>query len=102
MGRWRSKLLLSLIVYAAGFATAIYVLSPPQATETKPGETKATTISQWAPNAETQQAGFDATPWIETAQAAIGKAAGFAKAQSVILADVIKAKVEQNKRDRGD
>lgn len=100
MGRWRSKLLLSLIVYAAGFATAIYVLAPSQTTESD--ETKATMISQWTSKVETQQAGFDAKPWVDTAQAAIGKTAGFAKAQSVILADVIKAKVEQYKRDRGN
>ena len=91
---------MSLIVYAAGFASAIYVLSPAQAAE--PGETNVSisTISQWAANTDLPTAGFEAKPWADTARAAIGKATAFAKEQSVVLADVIKTKVEQNQRDR--
>ena len=32
MGRWRTTLLFSLILYCAGFATAVYVLAPPGGT----------------------------------------------------------------------
>ncbi len=91
---------MSLIVYAAGFASAIYVLSPAQAAEA--GETGTSTISHWAANTNLPTAGFEAKPWAESARAAIGKAAVFAKEQSVVLADVIKTKVEQNQRDPGE
>ncbi len=107
MGRWRSKLLLTLIVYGAGFATAVYVLSPPEATAA--GESNSVQqVSQWlkqktaAPQTDTPNAGLEAKPWAETAHAAIGKAAAFAKTQSVLLAEAIKAKVEEHKRDRGE
>ncbi|MHC4551983.1 MAG: hypothetical protein ACYSUT_04340 [Planctomycetota bacterium] len=106
MGRWRSKLLLTLIVYGAGFATAMYVRNAPQADQAT-SETAGFSISQWLPKADNTQtnlpnAGLEPKPWADTAHAVIGKAASFAKEQSVILAEVIKTKVEQNTRDRGD
>lgn len=106
MGRWQSKLLLTLIVYAAGFATAMYVQNAPQADGTS-SETPGFSISRWLPKADNAQiqlpnAGLEPKPWADTAHAAIGKAAAFAKDQSAILAEVIKTKVEQNTRDRGE
>lgn len=103
MGR---KLFLTLIVYAAGFATAIYVQHAPQADRTT-SETRGFSISRWLPEKADPQtdlpnAGFEAKPWVDTARAAIGKAAAFAKEQSAVLAEAIGAKVEQHTRDRGD
>ena len=100
MGRWRSKLLTALIVYAAGFASAIYVLTPSPAAESD--HSNANPISRWAETTHLPKAGFEAKPWIDSIHAAIGKTAAFAKDQSVILADVIKTKVEQNQRDRDE
>ena len=49
MGRWRLKLLVMLIVYAAGFATAVYVLAPVQTTQ--PGSIEPG-AGGWSQNAQ--------------------------------------------------
>ena len=98
--QWRGKLLFAMILYAAGFATAIYVLAPAdvQAADGRDG------CTGWSQEQTTEQAGvgIDAQAWAASVRVGMSKAASFAEEKALVLAEAIKARMEQSEQDRGD
>lgn len=92
---WRGKLLFMLIVYAAGFLTAIYVLAPAdaQAADSRNG------IAGVTRDETTQRAGIDGRAWAASARVGMNKVAGFAEEQALRLAEKIKANLKQTTPD---
>ncbi len=98
MGQWRGKVLFMLIVYAAGFATALYVLAPAD------GQTADGTKGAVAGTLEQTARGgcIDMPAWAASARAGMEKAASFAEEQALKLADVIKTQMAQSTPDTGE
>lgn len=98
MGQWRGKVLFMLIVYAAGFATALYVLAPAEA-QAADGENGVFAGSL----EQTARCGSVEMPaWAASARAGMNKAVSFAEEKALMLAEVIKTKMAQGTPDTGD
>ena len=96
MGRWRGKVLFAMIVYAAGFFTAIYVLAP--------SDTQAVAGWDGQPDriqGQTAQAGFDGQAWAASARAGMNKAIAFAEEQALHLAEQLKTSMQQSTPEAG-
>lgn len=98
MGRWRGKVLFALILYAAGFVTAIYVLAPSdlQAANSRNGQ------SGWAQEGTAERAGFDSQAFAASVKVGMSKAASFAEEKALQLAETIKAGMAQSAPDTGE
>ena len=91
MSRWRSKLLLTLIVYFAGFATAIYALAP--------AEGRSVTFS--SETAEQQGpvlAGIQTDKIVHLVDAGMKKAFSFAEEKSLAACKLIKDKLAEQRQ----
>ena len=95
MGRWRGKILFALILYAAGFATAIYMLAPAdlQAAGGQNGR------AGWSRDGTTEQAGVETPAWAASVRVGMSKAMSFAEEQTLRLADTIKTRMKQSTAD---
>ena len=93
--RWRGKLLFAMILYAAGFATAIYVLAPSnlQAADSREG------CTGWSQEQTTERTGMESQAWAASVRVGMTKAMSFAEEQALALAEKIKARMDQSKRD---
>lgn len=91
---WRGKLLFAMIVYAAGFFTAIYVLAPSdlQAAASRNGE------SGWQERT-TERAEADTPVWAASVKEGMSKVMSFAEEQSLRLAETIKTQLAQSTLD---
>jgi hypothetical protein len=91
---WRGKLLFAMIVYAAGFLTAIYVLAPSglQAAGGRNGE------SGWQEKT-TEQAWAQTPVWAASVREGMSKVMSFAEEQSLRLAETIKTQLAQSTLD---
>ncbi len=87
MRNWRGKLITTLIIFSAGFATAIYFLAP--VTETN-GETKKVTRSRES-NSETQQFAI-------AFNGKLKQALSFAEEKAVELGQVIKTELAERQK----
>ena len=96
MGRWRGKILFALILYAAGFLTAIYTLAPSdlQAAGTQDGLADSGTQEQ-----TTQRAGIDTQAWAASVRVGMSKAMSFAEEQALRFAEAIKTRMAQSTVD---
>lgn len=90
--RWRGKLLFMMIVYAAGFFTAIYVLAPADAQAPAGQIGQAGFIQDGTPQ-------FDAQRWAASARAGMTKAMSFAEEKALQVAEEIKTAVRQSAPD---
>lgn len=97
MGRWRSKLLFAMIVYAAGFLTAIYVLAPSDIQAVAGGNGPSGRIL----DETTQRAGFDGRAWAASARAGMDKARAFAEEQALHFAEKFKTSMQQSTPEAG-
>ena len=98
MGRWRTKLLWCLIVYGAGFATAVYVLAPsPDAASnsTEPGERY-----MWS-KLGTEEAGFSSQDWAVKMRTGIDRVVSFAEENAVKGIRAVKAQMDQKRQHSG-
>lgn len=98
MGRWRGRLLFALILYSAGFLTAIYVLAPSdlQASGSRNG------LSGWSQDGTTERNGFDSQAMAASVKAGLSKTMSFAEEQAVRLAETIKTQMAQSAHDNGN
>ena len=97
MGRWRGKLLFAMIVYAAGFLTAIYVLAPSDILAVAGGDGPFGRIQ----DETTQRAGFDGRAWAASARAGMDKAIAFAEEQALHLAEKLRTSMQQSTTEAG-
>ena len=93
--QWRGKLLFAMILYAAGFATAIYTLAPInlQAAENR-GRNPGCTQEQTA-----ERTGMDTQAWTASVRVGMSKAKSFAEEQALALAEKIKTRMAQSTLD---
>ena len=94
---WRSKLLMSLIIYFAGFATAIYMLAP--ATD-RPGATRNgnSSIISWAGSKQAQER---SQQFAEVAGDRLRKFVSFAEEKAVQAGNILKEKITEQQRNGG-
>ena len=93
--RWRGKILFAMILYAAGFATAIYALAPAnlQASNSRDG------CTGWEQEQTSERAGIETQAWAASVRVGMSKAAGFAEEQALALAEKIKTRMAQGTLD---
>ncbi|MCI0498500.1 MAG: hypothetical protein L0Y36_02310 [Planctomycetales bacterium] len=97
MGRWRSKILFSLILYSAGFITAVYFLTPVSA-QASP-DSQAGELSGWSQNAHSAVGGntSDSPAWAVSIRRGINTCVRFAEEYTLRAADLFRSKMEQGK-----
>ena len=88
---WRSKLLLALIIYFAGFATAIYYLAPADA-KANTGGTRAGGFGFSSQASESESAEFG-----KVAGASMRKLVTFAEEKAIRLGEIIKRELAEQK-----
>ena len=94
--QWRGKLLFSLILYAAGFATAIYVLVPSTA------QASSQTCGIDRPSQDNAQlAGIETQAWAAAMRTGMTKAMSFAEENALRVAEKIKMQLQQHQSDSG-
>lgn len=94
--QWRGKLLCALILYAAGFATAIYVLVPSSVQASN-----SQTCGIDGPQESALQAGIDTQAWAGSIRLGMNKAISFAEENALLIAEKIKAQIQQSKAESG-
>jgi hypothetical protein len=98
MGRWRTKMLFSLILYSAGFATAVYVLSPSPANASNGA--KVCERSKGS-NLGTEEAGFSSQDWAIKMRAGMDTVKDLAEENAVKGVQAVKAWVDQRRQGNG-
>ena len=93
--RWRGKLLFAMILYAAGFATAIYVLAPSnlQAADSRDG------CSGGSQEQTTEWTGMESQAWAASVRVGMSKVMSFAEEQALRFAEAIKTRMAQSTVD---
>jgi hypothetical protein len=84
MRGWRTKFIFLLIVYFAGFATAIYMLAPAPEGSTDKSFGKTSSISA-----------FNSQEFVESFNAGIHKCLAFGKVAASHTAEFIKEKIKE-------
>jgi len=90
MGGLRSKLLLAMIAFFAGFATAIYTLAPSYDSAGGSGKTEL----------HTKQVASSSTEFALKFNSGMRECFGFAEEKAVELGRTIKAKLSERYKDR--
>ena len=98
MGRWRTKMLFSLILYGAGFVTAVYVLAPSPAAAS--GGTGVCERS-FGVRQGTEEAGFSSQDRAAQMRAGIDKAVSFAEDNAVKAFRAAKVQLDQWRQNNG-
>lgn len=86
---WRSKFIFLLIVYFAGFATAIYTLAP------APKNSKQLALGSLVPARSGQTERFDKEQFIESFNAGMHKCIDFGKEAALRVAKYIREKAKE-------
>lgn len=97
MGQWRTKLLKSIILYSAGFITAVYVLAPSPAPTTDGGGTG----ERYMWSSGTEEAGFSSQDRAATMRAGLDKVIRFAEDNAVKGIRAVKAQIDQRRPNSG-
>ena len=98
MGRWRTKMLFSLILYSAGFMTAVYVLSPSPAIASDGNQTCQRSKGS---NLGTEEAGFSSQDWAVKMRAGMDKVKSLAEENAARGAQAAKAWIDQRRQANG-
>jgi len=89
MSRWRVKLIFLLIVYFAGFATAIYMLAPvPEQNQADASDEKSFAYSA-----------FKSDEFAKSFNAGMHRAVDFGKAAALRVSEYIRAKLDERQAD---
>ena len=94
MGRLPGKFLFCLILYGAGFITAVYFLSPSPASAADQSRTAETGLC--LQQTQTANAGVDTKVWIEKIRTGVDTTIHFAEENAVRVADLIRSRMAQN------
>ena len=84
---WRMRLVFTLIVYFAGFATAVYLIAPTPETGTRASTGRNSASS-----------GLKSDELMRSLQAGMGKCVDLGKDMAARAAELIKNKLEEEKR----
>jgi hypothetical protein len=98
MGKWRTRLLFNLILYSAGFATAVYVLAPSPAAASDGSRTCERSMGLHSGTAE---AGFGSQDWAIQMRAGMDKVKSFAEENAIKGIQAVKVWVDQRRQDSG-
>ena len=93
MRSWRSKFLMTLIIYFGGFATAIYYLAP--ASDREEGGRVTASSFDWQGSAKDVKS----SEFARVAGASMKKFVGFAEEQAVKASELIKEKLAEQRRN---
>ena len=89
MSGWRSKLIFLLIVYFAGFATAIYTLAP------TPENAKPLALGSLLPSRPGQAKSITKEEFVESFNTGMHKALAFGKVAAVHAGEFMKEKLKE-------
>lgn len=92
MSGWRSKLIFLLIIYFAGFATAIYTLAP------APKTGRQLALGSLVPARSGQAEQFDKEQFVESFNAGMHKCIDFGKEAAMRVAKYIREKSKEMSR----
>jgi len=92
---WRSKLIFLLIVYFAGFATAIYVLAP------APKDGKPLALGSLLPSRTGQTQRMTSEEFVENFNTGMHKAVAFGKVAALHTAKFLKEKIDELPQSSG-
>jgi hypothetical protein len=97
MGQWQNKILFTLILYGAGFITAVYLLAPcplQASDQTLTGET-----IPWSQHSQSMNtnAAMSSPAWALKVRAGIETCIHFAEEYALQAADLIRSKMGQGK-----
>lgn len=95
MGRLPSKFLFCVILYGAGFITAVYFLSPSPASAADQNQTAKTSSRLQPAQAAAANTGVDSKVWIMKVRAGIDTSIHFAEEHALKVANLIRAKIAQ-------
>ncbi|MHC4524834.1 MAG: hypothetical protein ACYSU8_04785 [Planctomycetota bacterium] len=101
MGSWRSKILFTLIIYGAGFVTAVYFLAPcpvQASDQTQQGET---IVRSHGAQTVTDNASINSQEWVTTVRTGIDTCIRFAEEYALRAADLIRSQMGQG-NDQSD
>lgn len=92
MSKWRSKILLGLIMYFGGFASAIYALAP--------GVERSGT-KDYVPSREVcrNESGTKSEEFAQAFNVVMRKCVSFAEDKSVEINELVQAKLSERRRD---
>lgn len=93
MGHWQSKFLFSIVLYGAGFVTAVYFLAPNPASAADQIQTAET--GSWLQPAQTANTGVDSRIWITKIRTGIDTTIYFAEEHALRVAGLIRSKMRQ-------
>ena len=95
MGRLPSKFLFSVILYSAGFVTAVYFLAPHPVLAADQIQTAETSSRLQPAQAAAANMGIDSIVWIMKVRAGIDTSIHFAEEHALKVANLIRAKIAQ-------
>ena len=98
MGCWRTKMLFSLVLYSAGFMTAVYLLVPSTANAS---DGVRTCERSKGSNLGTEQAGFSSQEWAVKMRAGMDKVRYLAEEHAVKGFYAAKAWIDQQRQQNG-
>ncbi|MHC4120648.1 MAG: hypothetical protein ACYSWO_24405 [Planctomycetota bacterium] len=84
MRGWRSKLIFTLIVYVAGFATAIHMLAPPPEGQT-----------DWHSDNNSSKSQFDSEEFVKDFNSGMHKCLEFGKEAALRTAKILREKYKE-------
>jgi flagellar basal body-associated protein FliL len=95
MGRLPSKFLFCIILYGAGFVTAVYFLAPKSASGADQSQTAE--MSSWFQPAQavTENTGVDSKVWVMKVRAGIDTSIHFAEEHALKVANLVRSKMAQ-------
>ena len=98
MGHWQSKFLFSVVLYGAGFLTAVYFLAPKPVSAADQSQTAET--SSWLQPAQAVVAntGIDSKIWIAKVRAGIDTSIHFAEEHALKVANLIRSQMAQGSK----
>ena len=95
MGHWQSKFLFSVVLYGAGFLTAVYFLAPNPVSAADQSQTAETSSWLQPAQAVTANTGADSKIWIAKVRAGIDTSIHFAEEHALKVANLIRSQIAQ-------
>ncbi|MCD6174833.1 MAG: hypothetical protein J7K65_03575 [Planctomycetes bacterium] len=96
MGHWQSKFLFSVVLYGAGFLTAVYFLAPKPVSAADQSQTAET--SSWLQPAQAVSGNIDSEVWIMKVRAGIDTSIHFAEEHALKVANLIRSQMAQGSK----
>lgn len=97
MGHWQSKFLFSVVLYGAGFVTAVYFLAPHPVSAADQGQTIETSFRLQPAHTATENTEADSKIWMMKVRAGIDTSIHFAEEYALRVADFIRSEIAQGK-----